>query len=355
MSERAPAALDYSSLAAFLGGASAWVEAELARWLPEGEPRAFLYDLVRDYPRRGGKHFRPALLLLSCALGGGDPRLALPSAAALELFHNFALVHDDIEDDSLMRRGRATLHRLHGRPLALNAGDTLFALTYEALAENEHLLGAEAAWRVQREFQTMVRRTLEGQALDIGWIARNHLPSRAEYETMIRGKTGWYSGRGPCRIGALIGAAHEALMDTLGELGERLGIGFQIRDDLLNLAPDSSVRAPAVMAGGYGKERGGDLAEGKRTLIVIEMLERLRAAEGERLRQILVKPPADTTADEIEWAIDRAQGCGALEAVRAYAEALARDAEGLLERLPATPQRELLRELLRYLMTDRAA
>ncbi|HEX9842221.1 MAG TPA: polyprenyl synthetase family protein, partial [bacterium] len=122
--------LAYHNLGAYLAGAAQWVELALPHYLPDREPRAYLYALARDYPARGGKRFRPALLLLCAALAGGDPRRAVPSAAALELFQNFALVHDDIEDDSLLRRGQPTLHRQHGIPLALNAGDLLFALVH---------------------------------------------------------------------------------------------------------------------------------------------------------------------------------------------------------------------------------
>jgi len=355
MNERELPPLVWSGLPAFLESASVWIDRALAKVLPDQEPRALLYDLVRDYPGRGGKRFRPALMLLSCQLAGGRPERVLPTAAALELFHSFALVHDDIEDGSLIRRGRPALHRLHGLPLALNAGDTLFALTYDALRENETHLGAELAWRIFGEFQAAVRRTLEGQAFDIGWIARNHLPSRAEYETMIRLKTGWYSGRGPCRIGALIGGASAQEAETIGDFGERLGIGFQIRDDWLNLTADSAGRAPAAQSGGYGKERGGDIAEGKRTLIVIELMERLPAVEAERLGRILTAEPDQTAAADIAWVIDRAEQTGALEAVRQRAEELAREAGALLERFPASPARELLQELTRYLVNDRAA
>jgi geranylgeranyl diphosphate synthase type II len=347
--------LAWSGLPAFLESASVWIDRALAKVLPDQEPRALLYDLVRDYPGRGGKRFRPALMLLSCRLVGGNPERVLPTAAALELFHSFALVHDDIEDGSLIRRGRAALHRLHGLPLALNAGDTLFALTYEALRENETHLGAELAWRILGEFQAAVRRTLEGQAFDIGWIARNHLPNRSEYENMIRLKTGWYSGRAPCRIGALIGGASAAEVETIGDFGERLGIGFQIRDDWLNLSADSETTAPAAQGGGYGKERGGDIAEGKRTLIVIELLERLPAADAKRLGTILAAAPDQTAAEDIAWVISRAEDTGALEAVRRRAEILAREADALLERFPMSPARQLLRELTRYLVNDRAA
>ncbi|MBI3992112.1 MAG: polyprenyl synthetase family protein, partial [Candidatus Lambdaproteobacteria bacterium] len=314
-----------------------------------------LYALARDYPARGGKRFRPALLLLATALAGGDPAQALPSAVALEMFQNFALVHDDIEDDSLLRRGKPALHRQHGVPLALNAGDVLFGLVYEVLLDNEALLGAQRALAVQRRFAQVFRRTFEGQAMDIGWVARNHLPTRQEFEVMIRHKTGWYSGRGPCEIGGFIGGAGAALLGLLGDFGERLGIGFQVRDDLLNLTADSADLAPGVVSGGYGKERGGDIAEGKRTLIVIELLERLDPAGQGRLREILIRPAAATTPDDIAWAIDQAQRCGALEAVAAHCRALGLQARAMLEALPATPQRALLQALTDYLVESRTA
>ncbi len=345
--------LDFASLPAFLSGAAAWIGQALPRYLPAGEPAGFLYDPARDYPLRGGKRFRPALLLLCTALAGGDPRTAVPSAVALELFQNFALVHDDIEDGSLVRRGKPALHRLHGVPLAINAGDLLFGLAYEALLDNEVLLGAERALAVQREFAAVFRRTFEGQALDIGWIRANHLPDRAEFLAMIRLKTGWYSGRGPCRIGAGLAGAPPDVLDALGDYGEQLGVGFQVRDDLLNLTEDSSGAAPSAGGGGYGKERGGDIAEGKRTLIVIEMLERLPPGEARRLREILMLPPERTASADIAWAIGAAERYGALDAVRRQCRAHREAALAALERVPDSPQRALLAELAGYLIQER--
>jgi geranylgeranyl diphosphate synthase type II len=345
--------LAYGDLTGFLLGASDWIDRALPRYLPREEPREALYDLAADYPGRGGKRFRPALLLLCAALAGGDPRRALPSAVALELFQNFALVHDDIEDDSAMRRGRPALHRLHGIPLALNAGDLMFGLVQEALLANEDLLGPVLTLRVQRGFAEVFRRTFEGQAMDIGWIAHDHIPDREEFEAMIRRKTGWYSGRGPCQLGALVGGGDAALIANLGEFGERLGIGFQLRDDLLNLTADSPEVAPGVRSGGYGKERGGDIAEGKRTLIVIELLERLPPAEAARVRTVLTRPPAETTPAEVEWVIAQAEGCGALAAVRRRCAELGEGAHAVLELLPASPQRALLLEMTRYLILER--
>jgi geranylgeranyl diphosphate synthase type II len=347
--------LTCDSLATFLTGASGWMDGALPHYLPQGEPAAFLYEPARDYPLRGGKRFRPALLLLSTVLAGGDPLRALPSAVALELFQNFALVHDDIEDGSLVRRGQPALHLLHGVPLALNAGDLLFGLVFEALQDNEGELGAERALQVQREFSKVFRRTFEGQALDIGWIRSGIWPSRAEFETMIRLKTAWYSGRGPCRIGAGLAGAGAGVLDALGDYGEHLGLGFQVRDDLLNLTEDSAEVAPVAGGGGYGKERGGDIAEGKRTLIAIEMLSRLNPAESRRAREILDCPPDQTTPVDIEWVISAADRCGALEVARRECRTHAQAALAALAPLPASPQRTLLAELAGYLTVERSA
>lgn len=347
--------LDYSSLPNFLRSAAGWVEEVLPRYLPQGEPATELYDLARDYPARGGKRFRPALLLLCAGLTGSDPKLALPSAAALELFQNFALVHDDIEDGAHLRRGKPALHRLHGIPLALNAGDLMFSLVFEALLDNQHLLGAPKAWQVHRMFLTIFRRTFEGQAMDIGFIENRRFPDREEFEQMIARKTGWYSGRGPCQLGALIGDAPAKLAESLGAFGARLGIGFQLRDDILNLTEKSSGEAPQVIGGGYGKERGGDIAEGKRTLIAIELLERLPPPEAARLRTVLDTAPEQTLEADIGWVIALAESTGAVEAVRKRCHQLGTEALGFLNGLPESPQIALLRDLTGYLVENRQA
>ena len=345
--------LRFADLDGFLTGVSGWIDCALPEFLPRGTPRKSLYDLAHDYPRRGGKRFRPALLLLCTSLVGGEPRRALPSAMALELFQNFALVHDDIEDDSLYRRGSPALHRRHGVPLALNAGDLLFGLVYEALLKNEPLLGPATALKVQRQFAAVFRRTFEGQAVDIAWCQGNRYPSRTAFEAMIRNKTGWYSGRGPCGIGALIGGGDRGTIAALGNFGELLGIGFQIRDDLLNLQGAGKKVDAGHAAPAYGKERGGDIAEGKRTLIVIEMLERLPRPEGKRLKAILETPPAETDWADVEWVIGRARASGALKAVARRCRDLGGQAEALLAALPASRERALLHAMTRFLTQQR--
>jgi geranylgeranyl pyrophosphate synthase len=132
-------------------------------------------------------------------------------------------------------------------------------------------------------------------------------------------------------------------------------VGFQLRDDLLNLTADSANEAPGPLAGGYGKEHGGDIAEGKRTLIVIELMERLPAPDAARVRDILVRSPEKITAEEIAWVIGQAAQSGALDAVRDRCGALARQARQGLAALPPSPQRDLLEELTGYLVLERRA
>ncbi|MFZ9068529.1 MAG: polyprenyl synthetase family protein, partial [bacterium] len=271
-----PKLTESGNLEEFLKRASAEIERATLEVLPSKEPFKELYSLQKDYPLRGGKRFRPALLLLCAEWFGASYEDALPSAVALELFHNFALIHDDIEDSSLFRRGKPTLHQLHGIPLAINAGDSLFGMVYEILMTNRERFGDQKALDIISLFNQVFRATFEGQAYDIGWVANNHFPTREEYFEMIRRKTGIYSGKGPCQLGALIADAPSDIFEKVGDFGEALGIGFQIRDDLLNLEEDAGESKE------YGKERGGDIREGKRTLITIHMLENLNSKDAEK-------------------------------------------------------------------------
>ncbi len=300
--------LDFSDLSAYLQSVNRWVDQEWSAYLPLGDPERYLYKLAREYPCRGGKRLRPSLLWLSNAYGGGRAEDAVPSAMALELFQNFALVHDDIEDSSLIRRGHPTLHRRYGIPLALNAGDLLLELAFESLLKNVSRLGEGLSSRLLELFCKLVRNTLEGQAMDIGWRDEHYFPDRKELQDMMLKKTGWYSGRGPCEMGVLV-AGGGSLGQALGDYGESFALGFQLCDDILNLSLESATRSD------YGKEHGGDFAEGKRTLIGLEMSERLDSQSAERLKRLLCLPRAEKSDLDIEWAVAEAHRCGAIRAV----------------------------------------
>ena len=348
-------ASDHNQLDPYLKAASEWISEETMRCLPDSEPKEYLYDLMRDYPQRGGKRFRPALVLLCCELFGGDPEDALTSAVALELFHNFALVHDDIEDESLLRRGKPTLHLKHGIALALNSGDALLGLVHETLLNNHSRLSSGLSLRIHQHLNKVMRATFEGQALDIGWVAKKAFPDRTEYREMIGRKTGWYSGKGPCQCGALIAEAAESEIEIVGIFGEAIGIGFQVRDDLLNLTENSEYVGPSAFSGGYGKERGGDIAEGKRTLITIELLERLSEKDSSRVRRILLAERENVSESDIDWCISCAESTGALDAATDYCQKQALLASSALKKLKAHPAKALLGELVDYLTIDRKA
>jgi geranylgeranyl diphosphate synthase, type II len=233
-------------------------------------PARYLYDLVREYPSRGGKGIRPALLLATCEAFGGSVAEGLGAAVAIELAHNAFLIHDDVEDGSSRRRGRPTLHELHGTPMAVNAGDALAALASRPLREASPLSSRLSA-RVSDEFDQMLAHTIEGQAIELGWRADNVTDlGPSDYLDLIARKTSWYTTVWPLRVGALIGSAGTASLRPLARFGFYLGAAFQIRDDLLDL-DGSEAR--------YGKDALGDIREGKRTLMLLHLLGAASARE----------------------------------------------------------------------------
>jgi len=255
---------------------------EIQRLVPtEGACASILYDLMLDYPLRDAKGLRPALCIATCRSLGGGIEAAAPSAAVLELYHNAFLVHDDVEDGSEMRRDAPTLHRQHGVAIAINVGDAMLALALQPLLDNMRLLGVGKALRILQVIIRMARETAEGQAIELDWVRRTRWDlSDAQYCEMVTKKTGWYSFIAPAVIGAIIADADRAQIAALERFAEDLGIAFQIRDDVLNL----------VSAGRYGKERAGDLWEGKHTLILLHALRSMAPVERARALEILARP-----------------------------------------------------------------
>jgi geranylgeranyl diphosphate synthase type II len=223
------------SLTALLDPYRAMTLAAISELLQRGAPRSYLYDLVHEYACRQSKALRPGLLIATCCALGGTAADALPSAAALELLHTSFLIHDDIEDGSSIRRGGPTMHAQHGVPLPLNAGDALVAQTAEMLAENQ-AMGAAAAWAAITEFNTALRHTTEGQALELGWRRDNRLDVRVdEYLEMILKKSSWYTVILPCRVGMVVSGGDRLRPTSFMKFGWLLGGLFQIGDDLHSL------------------------------------------------------------------------------------------------------------------------
>ena len=171
--------------------------------IPTGEPANYLYQLVREYPYRPGKHMRAAICLSICEALGGSATGALDIASSLELLHNALLIHDDIEDGSGLRRGEITLHERHGVPLAVNAGDALAMFAVESLHAVVQRVDGWLATRLRAEFNHATRRTVEGQAIELGWQREGVVDlSVDDYVAMATLKTCAYTTVLPMRVGA---------------------------------------------------------------------------------------------------------------------------------------------------------
>lgn len=280
------------ALDAYLAACQEACAAEIRRlYRPPERAASTLFDLILDYPLRGGKALRPTLGIAACLGLGGHLEAILPTAATLELYHNAFLIHDDIEDESLLRRGAPTLHVEHGIPVAVNVGDAMLSLSLQPLLDNVERVGLGPALRILRAVADMTRRTVDGQAVELDWVRANAWRlDDADYLAMVELKTSWYSFITPLQVGAIAAGAEPAQVAALEPLGRHLGAAFQITDDLLNLRADPE---------DYGKEIGGDLWEGKRTLMLLHALRTARPDDRAHALEILARrrPSADPAPD----------------------------------------------------------
>lgn len=321
--------------------------AEIDAYLPHDGPPG-LYDLMRDYPRRGGKGLRPTLAMATCGAFGGQSEDAVRISAAIEMFHNGFLIHDDIEDESEFRRGIGCLHTLHGVPLAVNAGDGMNLLAVDAVLSNIERLGLARTLALMHEVIHMCRLTMEGQAIELSWI-RNHEvpPGDEDYFEMVTRKTGWYTCMSPCRLGAIAaGHTRPHELDLLASVFHKVGIAFQIQDDLLNLLGKEEQ---------YGKESLGDLLEGKRTLMLIHLARNLAGSDRAELMEWLALSRREKTQSEAEWALGLMEREGSLEYGRSVSAKYAHLGTELFESelafLPETEPKAVLRQVVHYVTT----
>jgi geranylgeranyl diphosphate synthase type II len=315
--------------------------AVLFDYLPASEPRRYLYDLVADYPRRGGRAFRPSLCIATARAFGASIDLALRTAISIELIHNAMLIHDDIEDESEQRRGKPALHVTDGVPIAINAGDMLSLLALRPLYDNRHLLGPELSFQILEETERMARESAEGQALELGWRRDNVIDVvEADYLLMVLKKTCWLCTIHPSRMGSLIGTRGSLDLDRFIYFGFFLGAAFQIQDDLLNLEGDAKA---------YGKELDGDIREGKRTLMLIHLLENASETERERLRTMLSQPREERSDEDVLWVRERMDAYGCIDYARQVAHGLAGAARheflGLYGHLPDSRDKRFIEAL----------
>ncbi len=230
-----------------------------------------LYGPIAYTLNLGGKRIRPVLTLMSCEMFGGDATDALPQAVAIELFHNFTLIHDDIMDDAPLRRGKRTVFKKWNPNIAILSGDTLFALAYQFAQQADRRLLPE----ILSVFNQTAIEVCEGQQYDLNYERMNNV-SVDGYLKMIRLKTAVLFGAS-LKIGALIGGASEEHAENLYEFGLNIGMGFQLKDDLLDTFGDEHV---------FGKKTGGDILTNKKTFLYLSALERANDEQKEKLHHL---------------------------------------------------------------------
>ena len=305
------------------------------RYIPHGDHPdmdRYLYGPLMKYSKNGGKRHRPLIALAGCLVVGGDMNEAISSAAAIEHFHTAALIHDDIADEAELRRGEPCLHLSEGLGLALNMGDLGLSLVNGTVI-NDPALDNAVKVRVVTELIEMTRRTIEGQAMDIGWArdARYDITPE-DYLIMATHKTAHYSGAVPLAIGAIVGGGTEAQIEGLRNFGLDTGLAFQIQDDLLNLIGEEESTK---------KDFRSDITEGKRTLIVVHALH--HGTEQQRARLVEILSNKEKNPDVLAEAVEIMQETGSIEYARNYAQNLTSISKNrLLGVVDPSPARDLL-------------
>ncbi len=282
----------------------------------------------------GGKRLRPLLCIEAAVAAGADPSQALSGATAVELVHNFSLVHDDIQDRDALRHGRPTAWRIVGEPQAINLGNFLYTRGLRQLAESR-LPGAPLALAMLFE---AVERMVAGQWADIAFEDSDDV-SEQEYLAMVAGKTGALLGAA-AGIGAALAGASRETVDLFRRWGERLGLAFQVQDDYLGTWGDVAAT---------GKSTSGDIARRKKTLPVVFALAAKPA--GDALRELYRGAPQSD--DDTASVLRLLEETGAREHTRDVARRLSAEADALLAQISLAPNaRERLRALARF-VTER--
>lgn len=304
---------------------------KLHSFLEDGSP-VELYDAARHLTFAGGKRLRPVLAMLSCEAVSGNQENVLFYAVALELIHNFTLVHDDIMDKSNLRRNIPTVHIAYDEPTAILAGDLLFAEAFAALREikDDYLF---------REINNILTQAIievcEGQKLDMVFEKR-YIISEGEYITMIKKKTSALF-RIAAEGGAIFGRVDKEKREAFRKYGENLGLAFQIHDDYLDMSSSEEI---------LGKDIGNDIRNGKKTIIAVHALNYATGRERQRLQNLFGKK--DATDEEVKEVYSLFKDIGSIRYAGEIANRYSEEAIKSLNILEPSYSKEILEELARY-------
>ena len=284
----------------------------------------YLYRPLREFAGNAGKRHRPLICMLAAKAVGGSFDAAISAAAAIEHFQSAALIHDDIADHGQLRRGKPCMYLTDGEGIAINCGDLALSLVTGAVL-NDIALADGVKLRILRELVDMTTRTIEGQALDLGWVRDERFDLTVEdYLRMATLKTAHYSGATPLACGAIIGDGSEEQIAALREFGMLTGLAFQIQDDLLNLVGTDAAKE---------KDYRTDITEGKRTLVAVHALS--QATYHDEVEAILRSGASD--ADELARAVELFKAAGSIDFAREHSFELTRRAKAALEGIELDP------------------
>ncbi len=299
-----------------------------------GEPSG-LYKPIEYIMNLGGKRMRPVLVLLSAELYGARTGKALPAATAVELFHNFSLVHDDIMDSAPLRRGRQTVHRKWDANTAILSGDAMLIRSYQQL----NGYPPELFTPLTRLFSKTALEVCEGQQYDMDFESRDDVGIQ-EYLKMIEYKTAVLIGCA-LQMGGIIGNAPEAEQRALYDFGILLGLAFQLQDDYLDVFGDPET---------FGKQVGGDIIENKKTYLYLRALELCTSSRAQELRDLYTIRPSKP-ASKVARVRELLEQCGAGTATRSQIEDYTAQAFARLEGLNGNQRaKEVLMEFGNWLL-----
>jgi geranylgeranyl diphosphate synthase type I len=304
------------------------VSKAIQEFLPIVRPEG-LYQASRHLVDAGGKRLRPSMLLIATEAAGGDPVALVPAAVSIELIHNFTLIHDDIMDNAAIRRGLPSVHTIWKNSGAILAGDTLYSKAFQILGMTA--VDPKLLLRSMDILSKTCTAICEGQWLDLDFEHRSSV-SEDEYMEMIQRKTGVLYGAS-ARIGATLSGATDEVALGLDEYGKLTGMGFQIHDDVLDLTASQKV---------LGKRQGGDIAEGKKTMIMIHAME-----NGIQLKAF---GKQEASEQEIEEALEVLKESGSINYAKKRAEHLVDQGKKALDVLPDTTAKKLLLNLADYMI-----
>jgi len=293
----------------------------------KGNPKK-LYDAAGHLIVHGGKRLRPYMVIKSCQILGGKVSNAIPAASAVEMVHNFTLVHDDIMDNDEMRHGVPTVHKKFGMPIAILAGDVLFSKAFQIITESK--LSANATTQLVSRLAKACVDVCEGQLLDVKMAYEKKIPTQAEYITMICKKTAALFDVS-CAMGAIVATNKFNDISNLSSFGRNLGIAFQITDDLIGVMGEPKITKKPV---------GNDLREGKKSLPI---LMAIKLAKGKN-RKIILKAFGNSkvTRNDLNKAVNVIRSLGIEENVRKQALKYAEKAEKSLTMYSGSAKKELI-------------